>query len=296
MKPSEFAIFVNSSKDPDGRETRSIVQFLEQHGCRAGLLPDPDGIRAEDAFKGIPQITREQAEKADMAIVLGGDGTILSGARYLHGSKVPLFGINLGHLGFITACEKDNCLDRLGEVLEGRFTVESRVMIRGQIRSAHSNADIPYCGLNDITITRGNWLRMLQIEVRINGTLMDVLQADGMIIATPTGSTGYTLAAGGPIIVPDAQALVLTPICPKTLTMPSIVMSGQDKVSFRILFDGSELEQPEFRLVVDGQEELPVQPGDIVEAEMEADAVRLVQLEDADYYDTLRRKMFREDV
>ena len=296
MKPSDFAVFVNASKDPDGRETRSIVRFLEAHGCRAGLLPDPDGTEYEEGFRGIPVITREQAAQADMAIILGGDGTILSGARYLHGSDVPLFGINLGHLGFITACEKDNCLERLGEVLEGRYTVESRVMIRGRIRSGNSKEIIPYCGLNDISLTRGSWLRMLRVEVRINGTLMDILQADGMIIATPTGSTGYTLAAGGPIIVPDAQALVLTPICPKTLTMPSIVMSGQDKVSFRILFDGTEQEQPQFRLVVDGQEELPVLPGDIVEAEMEPDAVGLVQLEDADYYDTLRRKMFREDV
>ena len=146
----------------------------------------------------------------------------------------------------------------------------------------------------DAVITRGAFSRMLSISVKINGRLMDYFQADGMIVATPTGSTGYNLSAGGPIVVPYARGILITPICPRSLTMRSIVVSETDEINFEVLPETMGQKTPELMLTVDGQQGYPIVPGDQVFIEVDPVGVRLTHMENTTFFDTLRKKMFKE--
>ena len=252
-----------------------------------------DEVPAELA--DMERLQEAQVSQMDLVIVLGGDGTILSSARRLHEYDVPLLGINLGHLGFLTGSEKEDCESVLDQVLEGRYREEERVMLRGRI--VHTNGEEQYfSGLNDAVITRGAFSRMLSISVKINGRLMDYFQADGMIVATPTGSTGYNLSAGGPIVVPYARGILITPICPRSLTMRSIVVSETDEINFEVLPETMGQRTPELMLTVDGQQGYSIVPGDQVFIGVDPAGVRLIHMENTTFFDTLRKKMFKESM
>ena len=292
MNPCKFVISTNFTKDPEGIETRHIASYLQERGARVWLLVKPqDEVPAELA--DMERLQEAQVSQMDLVIVLGGDGTILSSARRLHEYDVPLLGINLGHLGFLTGSEKEDCESALDQVLEGRYREEERVMLRGRI--VHTNGEEQYfSGLNDAVITRGAFSRMLSISVKINGRLMDYFQADGMIVATPTGSTGYNLSAGGPIVVPYARGILITPICPRSLTMRSIVVSETDEINFEVLPETMGQKTPELMLTVDGQQGYPIVPGDQVFIGVDPAGIRLIQMENTTFFDTLRKKMFKE--
>lgn len=292
MNPCKFVISTNFTKDPEGIETRHIASYLQERGARVWLLVKPqDEVPAELA--DMERLQEAQVSQMDLVIVLGGDGTILSSARRLHEYDVPLLGINLGHLGFLTGSEKEDCESALDQVLEGRYREEERVMLRGRI--VHTNGEEQYfSGLNDAVITRGAFSRMLSISVKINGRLMDYFQADGMIVATPTGSTGYNLSAGGPIVVPYARGILITPICPRSLTMRSIVVSETDEINFEVLPETMGQKTPELMLTVDGQQGYPIVPGDQVFIGVDPTGIRLIQMENTTFFDTLRKKMFKE--
>ncbi|HIR35604.1 MAG TPA: NAD(+)/NADH kinase [Candidatus Faecimorpha stercoravium] len=294
MNPCKFAISTNFTKDPEGVETRHIASYLQERGARVWLLVKPqDEVPAELA--DMERLQEAQVSQMDLVIVLGGDGTILSSARRLHEYDVPLLGINLGHLGFLTGSEKEDCESVLDQVLEGRYREEERVMLRGRI--VHTNGEEQYfSGLNDAVITRGAFSRMLSISVKINGRLMDYFQADGMIVATPTGSTGYNLSAGGPIVVPYARGILITPICPRSLTMRSIVVSETDEINFEVLPETMGQRTPELMLTVDGQQGYSIVPGDQVFIGVDPAGVRLIHMENTTFFDTLRKKMFKESM
>ena len=294
MNPCKFVISTNFTKDPEGVETRHIASYLQERGARVWLLVKPqDEVPAELA--DMERLQEAQVSQMDLVIVLGGDGTILSSARRLHEYDVPLLGINLGHLGFLTGSEKEDCESALDQVLEGRYREEERVMLRGRI--VHTNGEEQYfSGLNDAVITRGAFSRMLSISVKINGRLMDYFQADGMIVATPTGSTGYNLSAGGPIVVPYARGILITPICPRSLTMRSIVVSETDEINFEVLPETMGQRTPELMLTVDGQQGYSIVPGDQVFIGVDPAGIRLIQMENTTFFDTLRKKMFKESM
>lgn len=290
MKPSKFLMIVNPSKDPLGQETRLITDFLLQRGAEIWILQDP-GHKFDTQ---IPVVTKDNLPHVDMAIVLGGDGTMLGSARDLWNTGIPILGINLGHLGFLTACEKEDCLIVLDLVLQGHYRLEERCMLQGRILHRKDGSEVVFRGLNDAAITRGSFSRMLSIAVEFNGRLMDHIYADGLVVATPTGSTGYNLAAGGPILVPSANALVFTPICPRSLSVRSIVTSKRDSLQFRVLPE-EDLAFPALMLTIDGQEGYPIAPLDEVSVEVVPGAARLVRTEDSTFFDTIRKKLFNED-
>lgn len=258
------------------------------------MLEEADGSSVPGS-EGIPVLEEDAAvQDMDMAIILGGDGTMLSSARRLHYYNVPLLGINLGHLGFLTGSEKEDCELVLGQILEGHFQEEERVMLKGRIVHEKDGSCQSFSGLNDAAITRGAFSRMLSIAVEINGRWMDYIQADGMIVATPTGSTGYNLSAGGPIVVPYARAILITPICPRSLSMRSIVISEEDELCFRVLSETMGQKTPELMLTLDGQQGFPIAPEDRVYIGVDPVSIRLVRTEDTTFFDTLRKKLFKE--
>ncbi len=294
MKPSKFVILANPSKDPEGKEIRRISEYLRSRGAQAWVLAEENG-QIPRGIGDCPVLQEERKiGEMDMALILGGDGTMLSSARRLHYYHVPMLGINLGHLGFLTGCEKEDSQQVLKQVLAGDFQEEERVMLRGRIVHAGDQTEQHFTGLNDAAITRAAFSRMLTIGVEVEGRFMDHIQADGMIVATPTGSTGYNLSAGGPIVVPYARAILITPICPRSLSMRSIVISEKEEVCFYVLPEEGVEKMPELMLTLDGQQGYSIAPGDRVYISVDPVGIRLVRAAENTFFDTLRKKLFKE--
>ena len=214
-----FCIFTNPHKDRDLAVTNKIKAYLESRQIKYSLrITDEDNI----------------SDEADVILVLGGDGTMLNAAREIKGRKnIPLLGINLGTLGYLAEVEPDKIKEAIDKVLAGEYELESRMMIGGTILRAGEKV-ITDRALNDVVIRRVGTQQVMVFNLYVNRKLLNRYQADGIIITTPTGSTGYNLSAGGPIVEPSARLLVVTPICPHTMIQRSIVLSENDVVEIEI--------------------------------------------------------------
>jgi NAD+ kinase len=220
-----FFIITNQSKDENLRITEYIRNYLERHGKKCDIAEyqgnaDKNGtLDARDYVCSIP-------EDVDCCIVLGGDGTMLQASHNVLGRDIPILGVNLGTLGYLAEIEKSGIDDALKQLLNEHYVIENRMMLRGVMQG-----DIHDEALNDIVIARKESLQVISFNIYVNGMFLNNYHADGMIISTPTGSTGYNMSAGGPIVEPGAQMILLTPICPHTLTTRSIVLSADDTVT-----------------------------------------------------------------
>lgn len=216
-----FYLITNKVKDPQGSVTDRIVTYIEKHGGRAVCIENErNAFPADDDFE------------ADCALVLGGDGTLLRAAGNMMDRELPLLGINLGTLGYLAEVESAAIEEALEKLLADEFVREERMMLSGRI-FAKGREEEQYA-LNDIVISRCGSLQILKVRIYVNGLFLNDYCADGVIVATPTGSTGYNLSAGGPIVEPSANLLLLTPICPHTLNTRSIVFSPEDEISVEI--------------------------------------------------------------
>jgi NAD+ kinase len=224
-------------------------------------------------------------KRLDMIIVLGGDGTLLSVARLFHGEQIPLFGVNLGSLGFLTETTLDDLDRTLETIWKGRCVVEERIMLEVTVWRGKRRAG-PYLVLNDAVFNKGALARMFELETAVDDTYLTTYRADGLIVATPTGSTAYSLAAGGPIIYPDMEAIVVTPICPHTLTNRSLVVPDRVTVRVRVLSTEDDI-----HLTLDGQRGLAISARDTVEIRKAGSPTLIVQSPDQDYFSVLRQKL-----
>ena len=211
------------------------------------------------------------AARADLVIVLGGDGTFIHAARLVAGRPVPILGINLGSLGFMTEISSSETFVALDEVLAGRFTSESRMKLACRLVRA-DQVIFQDEVLNDVVINKGALARIGDHEMLVGGQYVTTFKADGVIVATPTGSTAYSLSAGGPIVHPTVDAIILTPICPHALTQRPIVVPGIQSVSVVLKGDAEE-----FYLTLDGQAGLALQSGDRLEVKRSENRVVLVR-------------------
>lgn len=233
-----------------------------------------------------PSVPRESlAEKIDLLIVLGGDGTLLSGARAMHSRSVPILAVNLGGLGFLSSVTLDELYPALEAVLSGSYKVSERItleasILRGGKCAEHQNA------LNDAVLTKTALARMLEFDLRVDGAHVTRYRADGMIVATPTGSTAYSLAAGGPIVEPHLRAFVITPICPHMLTNRPLVIPDTSRVEI----DVGAAEEAVY-LTVDGQVGFQLEPNDRVVVTRSASCILLVQPPHKTYFEVLRSKL-----
>lgn len=222
---------------------------------------------------------------ADMIIVLGGDGTLLDVARRNCHNKIPLLAVNFGKLGFLTAIPLDRMYSTMERVLEGQFIISRRIMLDLQILRGNAEA-YRSRALNDIVINKAALARIIDMETYINQQCLTTYKADGLILATPTGSTAYALSAGGPILQPDMHALVLAPICPHTLTNRPLVVPDDASISIIL-----RTENEEITCTIDGQEGYELQVGDVLNIRKSSLVTRLIQPPDHNFYQVLRTKL-----
>ena len=223
--------------------------------------------------------------KADMFVVLGGDGTILSTARDYAEYNLPIAGINLGHLGFMTLEEPDNAISALRQLRTGNYTIEPRMMLRTNVYRNQEKI-FSSLALNDVVIQKAPMLRVIQLDVAISGTRINKYQGDGMIVATPTGSTAYSLSAGGPIVPPWVNVMVLTPLNCHTLSARPVITSENEKLTARLDCNHSIVE-----MVMDGQESFKLLHNDIIEITKAEEVSHIVALKNRSFFSVLRQKM-----
>ena len=236
--------------------------------------------RPNDAYK-LSEIGRQ----ADMIVVLGGDGTILRVAREIEDSETPIFGVNLGGLGFLTSVRSDQMCDCVREILGGEYRLSERQTIQTSLLRGGGRLET-HRALNDAVISRGAFSRVVRLKLSIDGELLTEYVCDGMIFATATGSTAYSLSAGGPILLPAARALIVTPICPHALSNRSVIAGEESVVRCQVASAAGEL-----LLTIDGQVQLHMQVGDEVEVRRAPQAVHLVTPKGHSYFEVLRQKL-----
>lgn len=263
----KFEIITNTTKDPERAFEKEVCRFLSDNG-------------------GEWVTRRTEGFEPDCMLVLGGDGTVLRAASGTWDRKLPILGINLGTLGYLAETEKENWKEDLLQLMDGSYAVENRMMIAGQLQGTQRRCD----ALNDIVIARTGALRIMSYDVYVNGKFLNTYHADGMIVCTPTGSTAYNLSAGGPIVEPGAEMMVLTPICPHQINIRSIVLSAKDRIEIVIGATSREsdlLAEADF----DGNERVELHTGDRFVIEKSGKVTRLIKLERRSFLETLHKKM-----
>ncbi|ASQ44808.1 NAD(+) kinase [Legionella clemsonensis] len=260
-----------------------LVDFLHHEKVDAYL--DIDTATHFDV--DLPTLDRHlMGKKQDLIVVVGGDGSLLSAARMAIKVNVPVIGINRGRLGFLTDISPQNIEPYLGAVLNGKYEEEHRFLLHTSI---HDGETIYFQGdaLNDVVLGRGNETHLIEFDVFINQRFVSRYRSDGMILATPTGSTAYALSAGGPIMHPQLNAIVLVPMFSHSLSSRPFVVDGEVKIDLKI----SERNESDLRISCDGHESRLVKPGQLVSIEKNAQHLRLLHPIDYHYYDTLRIKL-----
>ena len=263
---------------------KSICAYLQDRGLRVILdehtatLWPRSGLETGDYHL--------LGARCDLAIVIGGDGTLLNAARALADFGVPLLGVNLGRLGFLTDVSSDETSSRLGAILSGDYLSEERFLLHaGVVRAGRLLHEGD--ALNDVVIHKWETARMIECETHVNGRFVNTHRSDGVIVATPTGSTAYALSGGGPIVHPTLDAIVLVPICPHTLSNRPIVVSAASEIEIVLhpSHDGRA------QMTCDGQVTQPLLPGDRVVVRKKERRIRLIHPRGYDYFDILRAKL-----
>lgn len=278
-----FYVIVNPDKEQSVEVAEQIRNYLKGKGCTCYLNGECEEHSGKFKYTNADKVP----ENVQCIITLGGDGTLIQAARDLVGLGLPIVGVNMGHLGYLTQISREEeILERLKELVEDRFMLEQRMMLTGIIFHNGEKA-VENVALNDIVIARCGMLRLLNFRIYVNNEFLNEYKADGMVIATPTGSTAYNLSAGGPIVAPNAEMTILTPICSHKLNSRSIVISAQDSVKIEILGDdeGGQV------AVFDGDTTLKLGIGDIIEINKSEAYTKMIKLKNASFLDNLRDKM-----
>ncbi len=276
-------IVTNKGKDKDLALTKRIEDYLTTKGVSVTkVLRNVEGQEDD----------KVTCDGTDAVIVLGGDGTFLSVARECADKDVPILGVNLGALGFLAEVSPSDIESSLERIIAGDYEISRRMMLEGAIteagKSAATKAISP--ALNDITITRCGSLQIMRFTIYVNGKLLSNLCADGIIVSTPTGSTGYNMSAGGPIVKPDADIIVLTPICAHTLNTRSIVLGANDKVEIEI-GEGRESSVIEVEASSDGSDKVLMHTGDKITVIKSDYTSSVVKLNSDSFLQTLHHKL-----
>lgn len=278
-----IGLVARSGSEQAAYSLRQLVHFLQHRGCNVIM---ENTLGAELGELGLQAGTRKQlGESCDLVIVVGGDGSLLGAARTFAGYDVPVLGINRGRLGFLTDILPSELEQRVGQVLDGDYRLESRFLLdmelnRGRGVAGHGSA------LNDVVLLSGDSVHMIEFELTINGMFVYHQRSDGLIISTPTGSTAYALSGGGPIMHPAIDAIVLVPINPHTLTSRPLVVDGNSEIKLRVTHYRQEP-----LVSCDGQQGLHVGHGDVIAIRKKPQRLQLLHPPGHDFYEACRSKL-----
>ena len=278
-----FYIIANTDKTDTLRLSEEIADYLTSRGKQCVIRS-----QEQEQKEAHGQLLKEDVEGI---LVLGGDGTLLRAARELADRRIPFLGINMGHLGYLAEIEEQNVPAALEKLIADEYTIEERMMLSGRVYVDGTCAEQDVA-LNDIVLNRFGNLRVVDYEVYVNDQYLNSFTADGIIVSTPTGSTGYSLSAGGPIISPTASMLMLTPICPHTLNSRSIVVSSRDRIRIRI----GECRRgglDEACVTFDGDTCVRMRTGDYVEIQKSTEVTRIMKINQVSFLEVLRNKLSR---
>jgi NAD+ kinase len=282
---STVGILVRPDLGKAGPAVRDLVAWLQERSVGACIDEHTAAlVEVADRVACHVATSREVAATADVLVVLGGDGTLLA-ASHLVDRPVPVLGVNFGSLGFLTEITMPELYPTLEGVLRGEYKFEERRMLRARVQqrdTAETTGDV----LNDVVVTKAALSRIIEFDVAIDGLFVSAFRADGLIVSSPTGSTAYNLAAGGPILHPTLDAVVLTPICPHMLSNRPLVVSDRSSIEVR-LRAGRESDA---HLTLDGQRGFPLRGGDVVTVTRSPRTIRLVKAQ-RDFFEVLRTKL-----
>lgn len=268
-------IIANMQKEDAGRLVDSICSLLESIPIKTQLV----------CFKGKPEVSQVD-DDVDLAFSLGGDGTVLFSARLVAGRRIPILAVNIGDFGFITEVAKDEWESAFHGYLDGTIDLSARIMLQVEIRRNGGETSGPYNALNDVVVGSRNISKVMKLGVRVSDTPLGRYRADGLIVATPTGSTAYSMAAGGPILMPEMEAMVLNPICPFTLSNRPLVIPGSEYILVEV-----EEQRLEIVLTLDGQTTVPLYERDTILVTQAPERVLIIRSEKRNFLDVLRAKL-----
>ena len=281
----KFYIITNNDKDKDFQITNEIVSYLKKNGKKCQVQ------KAERKLEGAYHYTNPELipEGTQCILVLGGDGTLLQAARDVVYRKIPMLGINLGTLGFLAEVDRQSIHAALDKLIADDYEIEERMMLTGTVWHGDKiiGQDI---ALNDIVIGREGPLRVVRFKNYVNDVYLNSYNADGIIIATPTGSTGYSLSCGGPIVSPNAAMTLMTPIAPHTLNTRSIIFPEEDVITVE-LGEGRRQVQEQGLASFDGDTEIPIVTGDRIVIQKASASVKILKLNHLSFVEVLRQKM-----
>lgn len=276
----KIGIVANLDKPRVKKTVIEIIDFLLKRNISV-LVPSDKAV-----ILGHPEvgISEEELKNADYLLALGGDGTLLQAARIVTGFSTPILGINFGRLGFLTEIEIGEIYSSLEKLLGGHYQIEKRMMLQGTVER---KGEFFTCNaLNDIVVSKGSFSRMLSFEVFIDSAYLDTYPADGLIISSPTGSTAYSLSAGGPLVSPELKLMILTPICPHTLYARPMVIPGDKRIKVLVHAPGAET-----MLTVDGQQGFNIKNGDVLTVTEANTVTSLIRLKNNTFYGLVREKL-----
>ncbi|MBO6015447.1 MAG: NAD(+)/NADH kinase [Lachnospiraceae bacterium] len=286
MNMNRFFVVTNRPKDEDLKITNEILGFLHKNGAVCDHLCLED---AQNELGGQNKNPLGIDEKTECILVIGGDGTLLQVAQATLHLDIPLLGINYGTLGALAEVEKDNLKEALTALLTKELQTEARMMLSGRIVVGDKMQEDDYA-LNDIVLTREGSLKILNLDIYVNGQFFHRYCADGVIVSTPTGSTGYNLSAGGPIVEPRAELMLITPVCPHSFNSRSVILSAADQVQVRIPM-GKNGKPQRVEVNFDGNRKEILQTGDCVQIEKASKVTKFVRISQTSFLEMLYQKM-----
>lgn len=279
-----IGIITNESRDMDYAYTKTLANSIVKRGGRALMT---DGLSEKAGIGEHCGDEESLINNSDLVICLGGDGTFLKAARRIYAKELPILGINLGNMGFLAEVDKNDIDFAIEQLFNNKYTIEDRMMLGAAIHNS-SEAAIRDIALNDVVITRGAVSRIVHVKVYVNDIFVDSFPGDGLIVSSPTGSTAYSLSAGGPIVEPDTDLLLITPICPHILYSRSFVINTDSVVKVVVDedFDHSAM------VALDGEEGYSMRGGDSVEITKSPYSIKLVKMNYRNFYSILRTKIY----
>ncbi len=273
MKPKKLLVFRKHDTEMADRVAEEIGEWAHGHGiqCQDGESFSPD---------------QEDAGEVDIAVVLGGDGTFLSAVKKLGGRQVPVLGVNMGSLGFLTEVSVEELWPALNALLDGEYQIEKRMTLECEVHHSAGGEVRRYQVLNDVVVNKGALARISEVEVAVDGKYLTNYCADGVIIATPTGSTAYSMAAGGPIVTPGLDAVLVTPICPHAMSHRPILIAAGSMIEVCLCQKNGDV-----YVTLDGQEAIALEVGDKVRVQRGRADVVMIRSTTKDYFSILRSKL-----